>query len=432
MEILFINALMHIVILIYAWKKYGFGLYTFLWMYYSLFSVLGIIVVLNGVYFNEVKTLNKELSIIPYIINFVCLYLLLLPLRKISINKIEIPSIQYLDKLRPIVRVLFFFYAIYLVERLYELSLMSSLSMVERYEMIAGEGELVTNNVALIIIRRICGLVYFSTFPFSMFYILCYIIKKQQTKIRLKHPYGLLLLCMLPYVVICMVSANRSQLYFLALRGFFFLFLFFQYFSAKAKRRIISISILCAVSIIYIALAISISRFETTSSSPFESILRYFGETYPNLGYVYWNRVTNHPMGLNLYPNLYAFLTGNSLSDTGAGFFEKYSFWESFTGVPVLYFKSIFASLYIEFGTIGAVLIILFIYKMMNAYVRCNNNLTFLSVPIIYYYFIVCCKSVIGYPFPLKELQILCATICFLFIINRQFKLKRIINTNRI
>lgn len=420
MTVLVFNALLHIFTLLYSWKVYKFNLYTFLWLYYTIYSILGVIVVTDGVYFEQIQILNRKISFIPYLLNYICTFLMIFPLRKISSNSVKIPSVKYLNKFNSLFRFLLLIYIVYLVERLYELSFMSQLSLGDRYAMMAGEGEeLMSNNILLIYIRKITGLIYFATFPFSLFYVISYMIHGRKKNVHFKHQSLYLTVCVLPYIIISLIGANRNELYFLLLRLFLFVFLFFSFFPHATKKRIVLYSMIIGLIIINIVLAISVSRFDSGQDSALESILRYLGESYPNLGYVYWNRVIQHPMGLSMYPEIYDFFTGYTLSDNNIGFFEKYSFWEFFTGVPTLYFKSIFGSLYIEFGTIGALLFIVIIYAIMSNYLKKNNYVTVSSISFIYFYFIACCKSVMGYPFSIKQLQILLGMIVFGYLIKR-------------
>jgi oligosaccharide repeat unit polymerase len=424
MIILIFNAILYLISACISLKKYKYTLYTFLWIYFSIYSFLGIIVLYIGVYEEQVNIYNKQISLIPYIINYICTLILISPLKQIDSKHTILSTSIQLKKLKPFINILFLIIIIYMMERFYELVQMSNLSLVERYAMIAGEGEdVLPSNSPLIIVRKITGLIYFSSFPIIISYFINLLIIK---KIRFKQCLLYICICISPYLIMCISSGGRSELYLVTLRIFFFILFFYSFFNKKIQRKIISgfIGILCILAIVVIS--ISISRFENTSGV-WESIIRYLGETYPNMGYVYWDNVKNHSMGQDSYPFIYELLSGKKPVNPPTGFFEKYAFWEEYTGVPVLYFKPLFCNYYIKYGTFIAIILIILIALIMRKYISRHTHIYLYNVPILYFYSISCCHSIIGDPFNTKNLQILLATIILCSIVKLLQKKKIVI-----
>jgi oligosaccharide repeat unit polymerase len=119
--------------------------------------------------------------------------------------------------------------------------------------------------------------------------------------------------------------------------------------------------------------------------------LRYFGESFPNLGFLFWEKVARHPMGERLFPNF--FIDNERLLYNSVD--ESYQYWMGITGVPVLNFKTYFGDLYIEFGIIGAFIFVVVSFILMKLFF--NRKVTIYSLPILYYYFQLCVFAFAGF-----------------------------------
>lgn len=228
MNVLIFNFLLYFLSTIYWRRKYGFTIVSFLWLYHTVYSLLGIIVVSNGVYAEQVSIYNKELSYIPYILNYICVYLMILPLKNIRANKISLCLLRNSQLVNIVNKFILIVCSIYLCIRTYEFSLISSLSFEERYVLFAGEGKDVLNSVLLQYIRKFCGFIYYSSFPFIATFIVLGIINKSLSKRQIIIRFIVLLF---PLLISCILSSNRAELYLLVFRLFFlfsFTFLFFH------------------------------------------------------------------------------------------------------------------------------------------------------------------------------------------------------------
>ena len=108
------------------------------------------------------------------------------------------------------------------------------------------------------------------------------------------------------------------------------------------------------------------SRVEQkTWTNETESILHYFGESFPNLGARVWTLDDiNHPYGSRKFPNIYEIFSGAEKKE----FFnstETSYYWNIYTKAPVVNFKTGFGDLYVEFGLILTFIIALLINRII-------------------------------------------------------------------
>ena len=400
---LYLNFLLFLLSTLYSYKKNGFAIITFLWLYHCIYALLGIIAVDNGVYAEQIEIYNKKISCIPYLINFLCVYLIISPLKNIRKENIAVYCLQNKKIINRIGGIIFLSIIVYLFIRLYELKLVLGMNFEERYRLIAGEGaEILDGNISLQYCRKLCGFIYYSSFPFIMAYTFIGIINKNLNK---RQVLISLVLSFLPLLISCVIAANRSELYLLVFRIFFFILIYFQFFSKRIKRLIVTFGILGLSSVLIVVLLISTSRFENSKNTAFDSILRYLGETYPNVGYVYWDNVKKHPMGKKSFPSIYYTFNEGKPVDLD-GHFEKHSYWNDYTGVPTLYFKPLFFELYIEFDWIIALIIIYIIHLIAYRGITRKRIYYLEDIAVSYVYFIICCHSIIGNPLSIKTMQV--------------------------
>ena len=149
---------------------------------------------------------------------------------------------------------------------------------------------------------------------------------------------------------------------------------------------------MCLIGIIMVySIVISFARLEDTSTeTPFYSVIRYFGEAFPNLGNLFWGEVTRHPYGTRLFPYLFG------LTYIEESVQDGYAFWQMFTGVPVLNFKTIYGDLYIEFGEFLPLVIVTFISLLFSLFLG-KRNISFWKMALVYWYFDLILQGVFGF-----------------------------------
>lgn len=171
----------------------------------------------------------------------------------------------------------------------------------------------------------------------------------------------------------------------------FYFIIFYPHFDRRLKHKSVFV-ILCLIGIIMVySIVISFARLEDTSTeTPFYSVIRYFGEAFPNLGNLFWGEVTRHPYGTRLFPYLFG------LTYIEESVQDGYAFWQMFTGVPVLNFKTIYGDLYIEFGEFLPLVIVTFISLLFSLFLG-KRKISFWKMALVYWYFDLILQGVFGF-----------------------------------
>ena len=166
----------------------------------------------------------------------------------------------------------------------------------------------------------------------------------------------------------------------------------------------------------------TLSRFDDAGSeeSPLEGIFRYFGEPFPNLGNMLWDKVKIHPYGVRLYPY---FFSGTNIASNATSITDEFYAWEKITGVPLYIFKTEFGDFYIEFGKYVS-LIVMFLYSLLFRCFIKKGVLEISSIPIFYYFLDITVSSPMDFAKRyLFHMYILIACVILYFVIHYLFKL---------
>lgn len=169
-------------------------------------------------------------------------------------------------------------------------------------------------------------------------------------------------------------------------------------------------------------ISMTLSRFEDagTKESPLEGIFRYFGEPFPNLGNMLWDKVKIHPFGVRLYPY---FFSETNIASNAASITDEFYAWEKITGVPLYIFKTEFGDFYIEFGKYVS-LIVMFLYSLLFRCFIKKGVLEISSIPIFYYFLDIAVSSPMDFAKRyLFHIYILIACVILYFVIHYLFKL---------
>ena len=156
--------------------------------------------------------------------------------------------------------------------------------------------------------------------------------------------------------------------------------LFKKYLPPKVLRKVHLIGVVFASAIVFYSVSITIARYQDPSQSS-SGILRYFGECFPNLNFYIWDKVKIHPMGLRFFPEILKpeLLTNWDSTST------MYAYWHHITGVPVLIFKTLFGDLYIDFGVMGAFVILCVFFKLLCSILR--NGVTYYNISYVLFFY---------------------------------------------
>ena len=380
MNVLLANFIVYTITSLLFWMKFKrINLYVFLWLAYTFSAFMSFYCVSQGFYYNTDIKLGYKLSIIPYIANYLFIFIVLYPFYNFKEYKVRWDAFDVNRKISaPFINLSLFLFIIYGLFNLANSILASQLGFSEIYESRHSEGInlLAISNPLLSTIYNWSGTYYQVARTLIITLLVSKLIKIDW---RSKKYLLQLSLCFLPSLLGSVASANRGGLFFLFADFVFVYLLAKQFIPSGIKKKIITTILLLLGVMTVFAIKISISRFvENGNEDSFPAIIRYFGEAMANIGDLYYGRVRNHPMGATFFPEFFNVPTFDSMQD----FFQ---YWSHITGVPIALFGTIFGDCYIQFGMIGAFVFIT-IFVFLWKFLFFKYGLT--NIPFIMYYFI--------------------------------------------
>lgn len=390
--------ILYLISAFYAFRRYKSSLYSFLWIYYAIFATAGVFIVATGIYTDRFydKSFNHNVTIIPYIYNYICIFLILFPFRKVSINKNSLGIGVRLNKKRinNLFNIICFLFAIYLFLNIISLNEYSKYSLLERREMSVSGESLISrqNNFILWFILYIYGILYNAIFPFLIIFILAFY---EKHVISGRKMALVIILYFLPPFLSNLMSSNRSGLFWLILNASFYFFLFEKVMSRRLKRMIFKVLISILVPVVILLTLITQVRYADSKISSETGVFSYFGESFPNLGYFIYNGVYHHTYGARLFPD-YVQLISGYVPTVDGGLEGYHVFWRWYTGVPIEVFKTLFGDLYIEFDTLGAIAFVLAISIVMTIFVKRSKHI-YTRLAVLSFYYAFCLNAVLDY-----------------------------------
>ncbi len=394
-----ISAVLTVNMALYLLMAYRYGkaskmsLTYILSVYYVFISVMGIVVIETGIYENVI-TLKRhgEYSVLPYLLCFYCLAVLIYPLRSVSFDNIAFKDIPYNKTTSFVINVWIVDMVAYTLLKLSQAVTASALGYGEMYYMSAVEGastEMFYGGNWLLFKFNNFNVNLNNAFsPFVMCYAFYGLITHQ---VRQKKAVFIIGLIFFSQMFSALAIGSRGNLFFTFWSIGFYFIIFYNKFSRKTKRQIIFIISSFLALVVAYSLAISFARLgDSSGETPLTNIPRYFGEAFPNLGNVFWGEVKAHPYGSRLFPDIF----GSAYSAVSIQ--DEYSFWQAFTGVPVLLFKTIYGDLYIEFGEFLPLVIVTAISLFFLKFIG-NKRVSFWKISLIAWYFNLILQGVFGF-----------------------------------
>lgn len=343
---LFWNFILYLFYFLYIYRKEErLTVYSIIFLYQTFISFMGLYTFETGIY---QKTFGRhteaELSLAPYLLNFVCFLIISHPLKDFEAGQLQPNKEQekVYSLISTFVCVITVVYSIVLY--LYS-NLIGGLSYADQYNM-ARVGEMTTfgNPILDFILNRFYQILLLLI-PFAFAYNFIRLSRRK----NVKKSTIIILLIFLPQFLSCVVMAARGRMFFLFTQIVFFIVLFYPLFNIKFKRNIKRFGMIFIVIACFYSYLISSSRFENSNQSTIHGIARYFGEPYPNLSISYWNASEiNHPYGLRQFYGICKYFNDDLRIDKGLGIRQDY--WSYRTKVPIQNFKTLYGDLYVEFG----------------------------------------------------------------------------------
>lgn len=416
MNPLFLNFLLYFFVLLYYIKcsKKKVNVHSFMLLIFTCVAFLGYYTFETGIYEDTFGRKNIDnLSYVPYLICFIIVLAICSPLRYLDIDRLIIKKIPSNKTLYKIVIILFL--NIVLSTLLFSLTIKNRTAI--DYAEVYAEGA--NGNLIITTGSNILDSIYGKTMLLTristpVFYFICFYMLMKQSSVKI-----VILLIFLFFSLQlpeCILNANRGGMFFSSMYLCFFVILFYYHLSKPIKRFIFIFITVGLCLIIFYSLAITYARIGDDSDG-LSSVLRYFGEPFPNLGFNIWDKEIRHPYGARFYPTLAELLGFKTLAAGTAGRNVGFEYWENYIGIPMLNFKTILGDLYIEFGTI-LTLFVIFIYVIILKHVVIRKKKSIFSVAYLFLPYKWALMCIFGFFFVERDILDLVAMMLLIHILN--------------
>lgn len=386
MWIFIVNALLYFLTFgFYFAKDRKLSIRAIVFLIYTVFACASIYAINIGIYFDAFGSFSfNSLSLTPYILNYLLVLLMAQGLQ--GLRSIKYDAISLNNKF------IFFFELsiialslIYMVFQYMWNQLFSEVDLVDIYE--AGHSW----EQDYVFPDPLWNVIYFRSQQLLAFATpLIYIIEFMNLALN-KNTFKsmtIILLIFAPKVLGCGMAGNRGGIVFAFASLAFFIMFFWPKLSAKLKRTIVVGGLaMILFGGIYLA-AISFSRAGDDSEKAVESAIRYFGESFPNLGWNIWAIDGSHLEGMRMYPTLYDLFGGGAPEFEAEGVGGMQYYYEIISRWPILIFKTFFGDMYVEFGPVIPFVIVLLYLAMAYGMQKALKNSVF-SLLIVHFTFMV-------------------------------------------
>lgn len=380
-NVLLINALVYIFTLLFSiYRQKELNMYVLVWLLNTVIAVSGYLCVENGYYYSTDSQLGYKLSIVPYIFVYLTIFLMTYPIKNINFKATRIDSysknriLKYLVYLGGVVNV-----ALSIMKGS-EAYITSQIGFGEAYAVGTSEGgSLVTYSNPLLALLSGWGTTFSSVFmPIFVLLYISRLYSKDGHKIL--NIVGIVI-SFLPHILNQLSHGSKGGLFFVFFDVIFFYILFKHLLSKKLKKTILLLGVILTALLVMGAYIIDEGRIETRNSDKEakETLITYMGESMVNIGYIFYDKVRQHPNGRRFYPELFGKNERRSQDD-------NIFYWHNYTGVEIQMFKTFWGDCYIEFSLFGSIIYILILYAIWERFVLRKCYKTYI-LPLFFYYY---------------------------------------------
>ncbi|PBC67175.1 oligosaccharide repeat unit polymerase [Fibrobacter sp. UWS1] len=361
-----------------------FTIHNLIACWFAIIAFVGVFAYGIGYYERVFGSVNS-FSFEPYFFAFVAFLIFMWPFRQFAKKKVFFLGVPNFDnkKYKKLIKILMGLYLPFFLVLLNAAVHLAAYGGAEIYEAVHSEGvRLYQYSNLETKILWIFGTLFQVTQSFILFFV-C--ISFTQMK-NYKGSIGFHLLALLYVLSIIFlnnfVNGARGYLFFITI-SCAFLFLPFLSVYPKRIRSIFLILSFCLLGVfLSYTLAMTESRVESSRvETPMTSVARYLGEPFPNLDHLYYEKVRNHAMGVRMY----GFLFPSNIADQ-LSLGEQHFFWERYSGVPILNYKTIWGDFYVEFGLVLSFLFMFVYAAILRIFIRKSQTISIEMFPIFWYY----------------------------------------------
>lgn len=385
MIVLIANSVIYWSTAFYFYRKDGLTIFSFLWFYYAVFSVFGVLLMKDDLYFViEGISTDNEMHIIPYVYLYFSFLLITTPLKHIRRDSFSLSNNSFYNKetiqlCNILLKVSYIYLAVKFLQFYYVFQI--GFGMMHELE---GDDIIYPGAIGwfLRILNIIGRFVMVVLMPIVVFYTASGFIKGYICKrifIR-----TIIVFC-IGTLIVGIIGGSRGSMFFGLMSLTYYLLFFWGNIPSKYKHSFIIVAIALSIILYFIVIEITEYRFGDHLSVG-DSILSYLGQVWPNANYRIWEQPTSHPMGKRFFP--FIFGTSNLDSD----------YWYYHSNISGWLFHSIWGSFYTEFGEYLGFLFIILISLLFRLYLK-KRKYHIYEVGIVFYFYYFCFTSLFNLAF---------------------------------
>lgn len=373
MGVLVVNSILYWVTALIFRKKDGLTLFSFLWLYYAVFSVFGVILMKDDLYFSiEGVDSDAEMHIMPYIYMYFSFLLITLPLRHIRRDTIYLsPNLYNNKRALQLCKLLLAVSVIYLCLKFYQLYLVYQIGFGLMHEL---DGDSMIYPGAIGWLLRILNMIgrfnIIVLMPIAVYYTIYGYLRGYLNK---KLFLEVVVVFGVATLIVGAVGGSRGSMFFGIMNLTYYVVFFWNVIPRKIKRTFFIITLAFSIVVYFIMMEITEYRFGD-SMSVGDSILSYLGQVWPNANYRIWEQPTSYPMGRRWLPFLFG--TTNLDSD----------YWYYHSNITGWLFHSVWGFFYTEFGEYIGFLFIILISLLFRMYLK-KSRFFLYEIGVIYFFY---------------------------------------------
>lgn len=328
---------------------------------------------------------NDDNSIIPFLLNYLCILSLSLLLSGYE-KCIDSGTIQAFVKnrfFRSAEIIIVVINIIYIIMMYFYAQILLEIGFEEVYEMIHEDTVIFTfdNSIMNVLFYRSKDIIRF-VFP--------YFLLLQFSKLSLGYEKTrsiiLILSLVIPELVYCILLSNRGGMVFCLANVLFFLIVFWDRFGKPLKRKIIGAGVVILSFSIFYMFLITLARSDDDVDKAKDTyILGYFAQTYCNLGWEVWDADGKFIGGARKFPGLLKML-GLYKEPALEGLLTINYYYEEESGFPITLFKSFWGDLYCEFGVFLSLFVVFLYFLLFASMKRVLKSSIFLLIVLYNHY----------------------------------------------
>lgn len=409
--IILVNSLFYVGTSCFFFKREGFTVRTFLWIYLSIFTVGSVYLLWTGLYFEVMDYPhfkdNENISFVTYILNYLFCFMFLNVTKRFKIDNTEV-NFKYNRITSKVTKWILFVEIVYFLLKIIQALVVFSFGFGNFHE-------LGHENQDAILYGSMPFLLYVNYFgKFVNVVIMPYILLHQfygyrRGLVKSSTFLWVAILFSINTLLVGIVSGSRATLLFGILNILFFVVLLYRYLNKRLIKRGLLFGSIAIVILYSVTSNITHERFEkagTMSSS--DNIARYMGEAQLNLTYEYQNHLFHHTNG----------------ACTFAAFFSKQTDMASTIAVHPEWFKTAYGSFFVDYGLYIPLIIVFCIMLFFRRLIpkKKQNSSHFL---ICYYYYTFCAWLPFNFTFSPFDIFIFCMMLIVPKYLRKDFEINK-------